>query len=860
MVTTETFKRIRNKIEKEIITILQCHGVPGSGKSQIIRKLAKDFPFGNNSNKTDFLIKWHIQCKDSDHDLRNELVVLVEKLTEHPFIRKLEINQSIVDNLEENETKPLVDFLIKVDVPVLLIVEDPPDRQITLLKNLCANLKSHAENPKPHLNIIHLYISSRKNTVLVEEQNVPCYRLEKVEGFSKQEALDHLSLKEIENDTDDKLAVFQFFSGLPLGLNAAKTFCSKADINYQEYLELMKDVDYDIINKENDAVMKEFGSSAPHVFEALVVPFSPRDKDEKSTVLPWKILCCLSYFHYDRIPRYVFKQCCHLLREKRVKKSVLSNKVEVGTLVSDLLDHSMCTKTDEQEITFHEVVLHAFRLNHFSVVEDNSNTLKKSIEIMCSLISKDLRKTEHSTKMFKLRRHLQTLLDHVENNQQIFEDKDDGHLLRALTSYLHETTAAIMLGESPSLYWNECGEHFERALNVMFSRDICEYSKLPNDDQSVDQIAHKIIKVFQSKESLPSDEFSIKYASKLKLSFEDQRDELEFLKSRTTNSQCFAELEKLLSEKGPTEDIIEKLQKCDLFLSNEKYRSVFYAERFASILYSWSRLVLYGDPDDVNKIKKRCSWMSKLSHEISIKCKKSFGVALLVEHLSIKGGRIPILLKVKESPEKELEEALRVCEEYLQSEEIPSMFENGLLKEVYGPSTNDTRITLLRYIVRINARILRGPNFELADKRCEELFELSVAHAKTIRISIQCFIYCAKYYAARGDFDRAMKCFEKFFELESSCDSRFHVRSWAIYNYARAVIKFQCSPPEHMKRAFVKCENVLTERDEVKKSVKDHLIICKNDLDKKLQELGMRKRKLVEETEERVVAQKQEQI
>ena len=734
MVATETLKRIRNKIEKEIITILQCHGVPGSGKSQILRKLAKDFPYKNDSNKIDsILIKWHIQCKDSDHDLQKELIVLAEKLTKNSFIKELEINQSIVDNLEENETKHLVDFLVNVDVPVLIIVEDPPDRQIALLKNLCANLKSHAENPKSFSKKIHLYISSRKNTVLVGEPKVPCYRLEKVEGFNRQEALDYLNQAVTEtNETADKLAVFQFFSGLPLGLNAAKAFCKKARINYKQYLELVKDVDYDIINKEKKAIMKEYGSSAQHVFQALVVPFSPRDEDDKAAVLPWKILCCLSFFHYDRIPRYVFEHCCHLLREKKVKNPVLRNEVEVGTLISELLDHNMCTETDEQEITFHEVVLNAFRLNHFSVVEDNSETLKKSIEIMCSLVSKDLRKKEHSLKMFKLRRHLQTLLDHVKNNQQIFDDKIDEPLLRALTSYLHETTAAIMLGESPSLYWNECGEHFEKALNGMFPREICKYAKLPNGNQNEEQIITKIItKVLELEKSLPSEDFPVKYASKLKLCFEDQPDELEFLRSRSKNSQCFAELEKQLSEKAPTEITIKKLQNCDLFLSNKKYRSVFCAERFASILYSWSRLVLYGDPDDVKEIKERCRWMSSLSHEISIECKKSCGVSLLAEHLSIRGGRIPILLKVKGSP-KELEDALRVCEEYLQNEEIPDVYENGLLREVYGPSTNDTRITLLRYIVRINARILDKESsefVELADGRCKELLELSEAHA-----------------------------------------------------------------------------------------------------------------------------------
>ena len=856
MVTTKTFKLLCEKAKEQMAMILQCHGVPGSGKSQIIRKLAEEFPFkshGNEADDNNILIKWHIQCKDSGHDLQEKLKELAKTLLNKSYIEKQDDCQNIVDNLEENDTKPLVDIFVKVNVPVLILVEDPPDTRMTLLKNLCLNLSIHTKIHKSLFQKVHLYVSSRKHIFLLEDKlNRPYYRLQKIEGFNEQEALDYLSLEKTENTIDDKLAVFQFFSGLPLGLNAAKAFCKKARINYKQYLELVKDVDYDIINKEKQAVMKEYGRSAQHIFQAIVVPFMPRDKNDKAAVLRWKVLNCLSYFHYDRIPSYVLKQCCHLLRESKVKNPVLKNEVEVGTLISELLDHNMCTETDEHEITFHKVVLNAFRLNRLNVVEDNFNALKKSTEIMCSLVSKDLRKKEDSLKMFKLRRHLQTLLDHVENNQQIFDDKIDELLLRALASYMHETTAAIMLGKSPSLYWNECEEHFEKALNVMFPREICKYSKLSNDDQSVEQIANKIVKVLEIEKSLPSEDFPVKYASKLKLCFEDQRDELEFLRSQSKNSQCFAELEKQLSEKAPTEIIIKKLQNCDLFLSNEKYRSVFYAERFASILYSWSRLVLYGDPDDVKKISKRCSWMSSLSHEISIKCRTSYGVALLAEHLSIRGGCIPIFLKIKESPEV-LNDALSICEEYLRNEEIPNVFENGFLREVYGPSTNNTRITLLRHIVRINARILDKESSEfvkLADQRCQELFELSEKHVKTIRICIMCFIYCAKYYAAKKDFNQAMKCFEKFFELESSCDLTFHVRCWAVYNYARAVIEFENCSPESIKSAFNKCTNVLSKRVELKKNVKDaakkskmnkdlenHLNDCKNILDQKLQEI-----------------------
>ena len=858
LVTTETFKHIREKIEKEMIMILLCHGVPGSGKSQIVRKLAKEFPFGNHSNETDILIKWHIQCKDSGHNLKEKMKELAEKLLKNLFIENQEKCQSIVDELEENDnSKLLIDVLVNTGVPVLIIVEDPSNEHIALLKDLCASLRDRAKKQKPISKKFHLHISSRKNTVLLEgEANLPFYKVENIKGFNEKEALNYLNRGLVEsNSSHDALAVFQFFSGLPLGLNVARAHCNKARMNYKKYLVLVKDVNYDIISKEKEAIIEEYGNSAPHLFQAIVAPF-------KTEELQLKILRCLSYFHYDRIPSYVLQQCCHLLQTGQGKRFILENEEKVGTLITELLERDMCTETNEHEITFHEVVLNAFRLNNLDM--DNSDTLKKSVEIMCSLVSKDLRKKEHSSKMFKLRRHLQTLLDYVENNQQIFDNKSDEPLFRALISYLHETTATVMLSDLPSLFWNECEEHFEKALCVMFPGKICKFSKFPKDNkQSVKHIAREILKMSDSKGSHLPPGFFAKYMSKLKLHFKGQRDEMEFLKSRSTNIQCFANLEDLLSDVVPSEVIIEKLQKCGLILSTKKYRSVFYAERFASILCSWSRLVLFGDSDDVKEIGRRCLWMSSLSHEISIDCRTFHGVALLTEHLSLRDGRIPILLKANKSP-KELQYALGVCEEYLKREENADVFENGLLREVNGPSTNDTKVTLLRYIVLINARInasaLDKESIEfvkLADRRCEELFKLSEAHAKTTRISIMCFIYCAKYYAIKGDFDQAMKCFDKFFELEPSCEPRFYTRSWAVYNYARAVIKSKNCSPEHIERAFSKCKKVLTEKGLMNKTVKNRLITCMNELNKALE---TQKPKLEAESKEIVATQKRTQV
>ena len=838
MVTTETFKHLREMVKNEMILILQCHGVPGSGKSEIIRKLAKEFPFENNSNEADhnILIKWHIQCKDRGHDLQEKLKELAKKLLKNSFIANQDECQIIVDDLEENDTKLLVDALANTDVPVLIIVEDLPNKLIATLKDLCDNLIERAEKQKPILKKkIHLYISSRRKiTLLDRESNVPFYKLEKIKGFNQKEAVDYLNRGPAESDnSSDILPVFKFFSGSPLGLNVARAHCKRARIDYKQYLKLVKDVDYNIISKEKKAIEEEYGDSAQHVFQAIVVPFMPRDKDDKTEVLRRKILSCLSYFHYDRIPTYVLEQCCHLIRTGKVKNFFLRNKEEVGELISDLLDHDMCTETDKQEITFHEVVLNAFRLSHFGIVEDNSETLKKSVEIMCSLVSKDLREKEHSEKMFQLRMHLQTLLDHVENCNQIFDNKIDEVLFRALTSYLHETTAAIMLGESSSLYWNECNQHFENSLKVMFSKEVCKYSELPKSEEKVEDVAREILKMSISKGSDLPRSFAAKYASKLNLCLQERQDLFKHLKSRSTNSQCFADLEKQLSEKKTTENIIKMLQKCGLFLDDKSYRLVFYVERFASILYSWSRLVIYADSEDVKKMSERCLWMSSLSHQICVECRTSFGVALLTEHLSITGGRIPIMVKLKKSPMM-LEEALRICKEHLNNNENADVSENGLFMKV-----QDTRISLLRYIVRINARVLNGASTEfvkLADENCEELFKLSTtSQAKSMRICIMCIIYCAKYFAAKGDFGNALKCFDKFFELESSCDPRFHIRCWAVYNYARAVIKFENYSSELTERALYKCEKVLSERDEIKKALKDHLSTCKKILGQKLQ-------------------------
>ena len=806
MITTEQYKGIRIELQEEMATILHCHGVAGCGKSQIIRKMAEDFPFTKEIDKNASLIKWHIQCKDRGHSIPQQLKILAERILKQSPKMDQAAYQTVVDNLEMNECRNLVDILVEIGVPVVILVEDPPsgDRE-RILKTLCRSLNEHAK--KGIQKKIHVYISSRQSNEVLPGLDIPCYKSEKVRGFNDEEAINYLREDKSAEEIEVALKIVQRFSGLPLDLQAAKAHCKRTRIDYKDYLNLVEVGDYDIINEERQEIMKEYGDAAEHVFQALVMPFLPNNEDDTTVVLPWKIMRCISYFHYDRIPRSVLEQCCHILREEKVKKPQIKNRVEVGALISKLMEHNMCTETDENEITFHEVVLNAFRLFKHSSLAENFKPLEKAIQVMCGLVSKDMRKKDHARKMHMLRRHLQSVLAYIEKDEQVFNDAKDPLLLKALTSHLYETTAAIMLNDKAHLCWKEAEQYFEKSLNLIWPATNKYTNLVPLEDlKDVEKIAQGILKESESEANQLPDNFAAKYASKLRLCFDEQ--EFEFLEKQLASGTCLTEVKKILEEKVPG-DLIKELQNCCLFLSDDKYHSVFYAERFASILHTWSRLVLYGDSKEVEEVGEKCIHMSILSNWVSKECRKMFDVPLLTEHLSKTGGWVPLVLKLKMS-DGDLKEALNICKSAMDEEHTDNtdsgMYENGKLKEVHGPLHDSGRISLLRYIVRINTELLKqaSPDLELdlseADKSCSKLMDLSVNHAKTITSCLMCLIYCAKYYLARGELDRAWKCFKKYFDLERDSKPRTIVRWWAILNLNKFIGMDRAKACEQMKQ------------------------------------------------------------
>lgn len=839
-IETTKFKSILESIKNREKVILHCYGVPGSGTSHIVRELGKRFPFVDDE-KAIKKIKSHIRCKDSGHDVKEELKKLAEELRKREFIANNDNHELILNELDNGSTDYLVQILLdNVNAPVVFLVEDPTSeknhRSKKLLQSLMRNL-SRSREIKDKKSPIHLYVSSRFKTPILEDEetkDMAIYLKETITGFSKQESLEYLKGKKNEIGAEK---VFEHFKGLPLGLQIAKGYC--IDIvpiaDYQSYLELVKRHKYEIITKEKDAVMREFGDSAEQLFQAIVMPLVSNLEIKGTACLDWKIIRCLSYFNYHRIPKFAIEYCFTVLCEEDVEKLDLVTQEAVRKLINDLLRFDMCKVSKDKEIiTFHEVVSNAFRLNRHSVLPEPFKPLKKAIEVMCGLVSKDTRKKDQSEKMYKLRRHLQTLLEHViKNEAELHDYEEDCFMFKALASHLFENAAAIMLDESPALFMDDSDRYFDQALKLI-SKDLSDMLDKEFEEKNVQQVAKNVVaESIENGKTLPN-EFILEYASKLSFIFDEEY--IAFLQSRSQQND-FGDIGKFMNN-STKRSLLQKFQECQLFLSNEKFASIFHAERVASILHSYSRLALYTDSNTNNASKNnKCIWMSKLCQSISIECRKTCDVSLLTERLSQTGGWVPLVRKLKKTSIEDNVKARDFCTNALSEEkESTDMYENGLLREVYGPSKLSTRISLLRSITRVNARLVNSApnqvNIDKADKFCEDLLALAIENAFKMSNAVMCIVYCAKYYAARKCFAQWKKCFDHFFQKVSEQEFNFNVRSWAVYNYARAAISFGSKADAQQKDAIDKCKQVLNDNEVLSRDLSNRLKKCLEELQK----------------------------
>ena len=797
-----TYSQILDDIQCKKIQILHCFGFPGSGKSQTLLKLAEDF--SNNlqqqERKKSAVIRWHILCEDRGHNVKEELCQLSEELVRCHYITH-DNCRSVQSCLTENEAGTLVDVLVECAVPVLIIVEDPHTPDFLLLGDLFRKLDTVTEEMVQAQ--FHVYVSSRYKVAIISEEEsekMPKYNWKHVSGFTEKEAVSFLNDGFEFKDNKSAVEVYKRFSGLPLGLRVARNYCKEAKISYSAYLENVEQVAYDLSNQRQE-ITNEYGESAEQLFQAIVYPFVPTTKSDIK-ILRWKILCCISYFHYDHLPRFVLEHCCNMLQS-----SEHNSKPEVGRLITKLLRYGMCSETEKGDLTFHEVVPNSFRLSQRAYSQDDEfDPLKKAIELMSGMVLKDPRRQTPQPNCILIS-HLQALLKHIKKNPAIFEAGKDLILTKALASRLYQITAATVAATSRS-FSEETTANLQQSLKLIWPD--CENFLNSKCQTDVEKLAADILDQANVKSKYLPTDFVVKYSSKLKYSFDSDDNESKFLNLKRSDIQAS------VSSHVSMEKLIRKMQDDNRFLKDDVYRSIFYAERVASVLHDWSRSCLFYDYNEDSFHEH--GWKISLSYYIACTCKERYNTALVIEWVSQMNRSIPFLLKQKNDLNKLLQ-AKKICNEALAALEFEQLcYQDGLLVDAGHPKMT-SRIILLRYIVRINSRLIKfnnqGLNLGNEDKECEDLYNLcQKLDSSQAPKSISFLINCAKYRAAKKEHQKSMMCFQSFFKRSSEpgFEQRFFIKCWAVYNYARAVCSF--SLIEARDDAIQKCTEVL-QADEV---------------------------------------------
>ena len=152
--------------------------------------------------------------------------------------------------------------------------------------------------------------------------------------------------------------------------------------------------------------------------------------------------------------------------------------------------------------------------------------------------------------------------------------------------------------------------------------------------------------------------------------FDDDDDEA-FLKEESQGN--FEKVKHLLNPLASRTLLIVKLREYKLFLLDEEFRPIFFAERFASISHSLSRCFLFRDHDP--EMQQKCLRMYALSKSVSDCAYQSSTseqeIRLLTQWLSQIAGLIPFLLRQKDKPEH-LRKAQKLCEEMISNEKLKS--------------------------------------------------------------------------------------------------------------------------------------------------------------------------------------------
>ncbi|CAH1775193.1 unnamed protein product [Owenia fusiformis] len=561
---TQDLKRCMEHMEQTKFVALT--GLSGSGKTEIAKAYW-------NRKKDLYDVGWLIPS-ESDQELRNSLLLFQERLKSFT----VDPNQDLPDMLSQ------VNSEIKRDAnrKFLLIFDDVTDSTQYVIQ----------QGFPPSENISVIITTQTSHPYAIKESIQP------INGFTEDEVLQFL--EELQDRREMKIKLWEEMSHLPSALACAKFDINKLKRDIDHYLKGIKHKQvYRMMERRDRGILGNSYKKTP--IEAHVQNVRTMLDELKADGLPklCMVFKAMAFFDSKAIPVFILEDILRLvdpdadmpvesmideLLNKMINRSYVTIFLEDGDMKHRLVDT-------------HDLVQLATRFE----VQETSDHLK-SLEILMRVLlcyfAKDTRYMSYFKINTLLMPHVEMVLEHVHKLDLSFEMKIMEIAMFDILGYSHTQSGSREVAEQKlqtgvdlvykSLNMEEAD--VDRDISIKLRRrSTGMQSEMRVDDNQVtdpDEFAHEKALFMYEKLETVCDRVSNKFVANTVLNADDVAQ----MKQKISKDKKFP---KLLSQDRIDRKIYDELVQLGCCVPEEKIKSIYLPELYASVFYTYGRMYFY---------------------------------------------------------------------------------------------------------------------------------------------------------------------------------------------------------------------------------------------------------------------------
>nr|XP_039270570.1 LOW QUALITY PROTEIN: uncharacterized protein LOC120345200 [Styela clava] len=812
----KSFKDILECVQGGENRVIHVYGMSGSGKSQAVRAVCEhlDKTIGN------FII-FHVQCQRDMDLVKKKWQEFINSLERAGLLTNDDKHDLEIDG-EDLKMQRAIHIFKKFNLRALFVVEDVTKEENNLVQKCVTAVLDQSDDNQ----IIQMVtVDQVKNAFYIQEDidALNNYVVQQVTGFTEEEAEEFLNIPNQNSSKKERQQLAKVLAYSPLRLLLAKIYCQTYGESYKKYFEgLGKDQDViDVEKKIMDEHPELHGLGENHGYEVILKILKPREEGgekEKREERQFEVIKMMSFLNNENIPDLLIGRLFQAVEEisnEQIQKEVmyLLQKLE-SKCDASVCDTKLSHEYGNQLLNIHMDILHAVRM---SMSEDEkAKVLVNVVQAMISLVGKENRLRTDSVLLYDMLNHMNHVTElgvqFLEKEYKLDTPKKENFELQMSLSRLYEVLGFATTQHSPVTK----DDNFEKAIDYLWSIACCYtgnsfFRLCPGNhttkaaelkvllhygcDKNPHQTAKKHKKLKKASEKIPL-EFIQRNCSRL---FPVTSDLLGGMKRKIGEKQQKEMAETLKKQRYLTDLQLKTLQGNNCLLKPNVLRSIYLTERIASILHSRGRQVLYLKNDITREEQKRYEWYTELGLELCKIMYEDTKVKSIFEYILVANNKLPRMLHSRQNEtDDEFWERIEKARQLAMAlrDVRDDFYEHGIYKLVSG--TPYTILNAMKYLVKAITKLYKKREvaqqhpIPTAIAECEQVYKIAKENAAEFVVASSCIVHVGKFYAAIGEYEKALEVFHLSFNHENGINSQFNknpnIFAWALYNLGRAII------------------------------------------------------------------------